>query len=63
MCEEIGQAWARWQATGASAEVCFGWGNVARVAAGLRQRDATARLVLVPDTGKEAAAAKIAQDG
>lgn len=61
LCEGIGQAWACWQATGAAAVVCFGWGNVARVAADLRQRDATARLVLVPDTGKEAAAAKIAQ--
>jgi hypothetical protein len=61
VCEGIGQAWACWQATGAAAVVCFGWGNVARVADDLRQRDATARLVLVPDTGKEAAAAKIAQ--
>jgi hypothetical protein len=39
---------------------CFGWDNVARVAAGLRQRDATARLVLVPDAGKDTDAAKIA---
>jgi hypothetical protein len=41
--------------------VCFGWGNVARVAANLRERDPSARLVLVPDAGKEAAAAKVAQ--
>jgi len=42
--------------------VCFGWGNVAPVAADLRQRDATARLVLVPDVGKEADAARIAAE-
>lgn len=61
VCEGIGQAWACWQATGAAAVVCFGWGNVARVAAELRQRDASARLVLVPDVGKEDSAAQIAQ--
>ena len=61
MCEGIGQAWACWQATGAAAVACFGWGNVARVAADLRQRDASARLVLVPDVGKEESAAVIAQ--
>lgn len=60
VCEGIGAAWACWQATGAAAVVCFGWGNVARVAADLRQRDASARLVLVPDAGKETAAALIA---
>lgn len=60
--EGIGQAWACWQATGHPAVVAFGWGNVARVAADLRARDASARLVLVPDTGKEADAAKIAAE-
>jgi putative DNA primase/helicase len=60
--EGIGQAWAVWQATGAAAVVCFGWGNVARVAADLRQRDDAARLVLVPDVGKEESAAQIARD-
>ena len=62
VCEGIGSAWAVWQATGQPAVVAFGWGNVARVAAELRQRDATARLVLVPDVGKEESAAKIAAD-
>jgi putative DNA primase/helicase len=61
VCEGIGTAWACWQATGAAAVVCFGWGNVARVAAELRQRDASARLVLVPDVGKEESATQIAQ--
>ena len=61
VCEGIGQAWACWQATGNAAVVCFGWSNVGKVAADLRQRDASARLVLVPDVGKEESAAEIAQ--
>lgn len=61
VCEGIGQAWACWQATGNAAVVCFGWGNVGKVAADLRQRDASARLVVVPDVGKEESAAEIAQ--
>ena len=61
VCEGVASAWACWQATGHPAVVCFGWGNVARVAADLRQRDASASLVLVPDVGKEESAAKIAQ--
>jgi putative DNA primase/helicase len=40
--------------------VCFGWGRVRAVAAELRQRDPSARLVLVPDVGKEADAEAIA---
>lgn len=62
LCEGIGTAWACWQATGHPAVVCFGWGNVARVAGDLRQQDKAARLVLVPDTGKEESAFKIAAD-
>ena len=64
ICEGIGTAWACWQASyatpNAAAVVCFGWGRVRAVAAELRQRDATARLVLVPDVGKESDAQKIA---
>ena len=61
ICEGIGQAWACWQATGAAAVVCFGWGRVRAVAAHYtRAQDATARLVLVPDVGKESDAHKIA---
>ena len=60
ICEGIGQAWACWQATGAAAVVCFGWGRVRAVAAELRQRDPSARLVLVPDAGKESDAHTIA---
>ena len=60
ICEGIGTAWACWQATGAAAVVCFGSGRVRAVAAELRQRDATARLVLVPDGGKESDAHTIA---
>jgi putative DNA primase/helicase len=62
LCEGIGQAWACWKATGAAAVVCFGWGRVRVVAAELRQRDASARLVLAPDSGKEADAEAIARD-
>ena len=60
--EGIGQAWACWQATGHAAVVCFGSGNMRRIAEGLRQRDASANLVLVPDVGKEQDADKIAAD-
>lgn len=62
LCEGIGQAWACWKATGAAAVVCFGWGRVRAVAEELRQRDGAARLVLVPDAGKEADAEKIARE-
>ena len=58
--EGIGAAWSCWQATGAAAVVCFGSGRMRAVAAQLRQRDAAARLVLVPDVGKESDAHKIA---
>mgnify|MGYP000146108049 CR=1 FL=1 len=47
LCEGIGQAWACWRATGCAAVVAFGWGRVRGLAAELRQRDASARLVLV----------------
>lgn len=60
--EGIGQAWACWQATGAAAVVCFGAGNMGKVAAALRQGDESAKLVLVPDVGKEGDAAKIAAE-
>ncbi len=62
VCEGIGQAWACWQATGCAAVVAFGWGRVRGVAADLRQRDASARLVLVPDVGKETEAETIARE-
>ena len=60
--EGIGQAWACWQATGHPAVVCFGAGNMGKVAAALRQGDESAKLVLVPDVGKEGDAAKIAAE-
>lgn len=62
VCEGIGAAWACWQATGHPAVVAFGWSNMGTVARAIHQRDNAARLVLVPDVGKEAAAAKIAQE-
>lgn len=62
LCEGIATAWACWKATGRAAVCCFGWGNVARVAAELRRRDAEARLVLVPDSGKERDAERLARE-
>jgi RecA-family ATPase len=60
--EGIGQAWACWQVTGCASVVAFGAGNMGKVAAALRERDTSARLVLVPDVGKEADAARIAAE-
>ncbi|MDP3251628.1 MAG: AAA family ATPase [Hydrogenophaga sp.] len=62
LCEGIGQAWAAWKATGGPAVVCFGWGRVRAVATELRASDPSARLVVVPDIGKETEAEALAQD-
>lgn len=62
VCEGVGTAWAIWQATGNAAVACFGWGNVGTVARAIHQRDNAARLVLVPDAGKEQSAAEIARE-
>lgn len=58
--EGIGQAWAVNQATGAAAVVCFGAGRMAAVAKAMTAKHPAARLVIVPDKGKEADAEKIA---
>jgi len=60
IAEGLATAWACWQATGNAAVCAFGWGNVRRVVEALRQQDESARIVLVPDTGKEKDAAKVA---
>lgn len=60
--EGIGAAWSCWQATGAVSVSCFGAGNMRRVAAELRGRDAAARLVIVADVGKEHQAEVIAKE-
>lgn len=60
LCEGVGQAWACWRATGAAAVVCFGAGNMGRIAADLRKRDAAISITLVPDVGQEESAEKIA---
>ena len=60
--EGVGQAWACCGAMGFPAVVCFGAGRMRKVAAELRQRDASARLVLVPDVGKESEAEAIARE-
>jgi putative DNA primase/helicase len=62
LAEGLGTAWAVWQATGCAAVVCFGWGNVGTVARQLHQKDEGARLVLVPDAGKESQAEQIARE-
>jgi putative DNA primase/helicase len=62
LCEGIGQAWACWKATGCAAVVCFGWGRVGMVAAELRARDTSARVVIVPDVGKEQEGEAIARE-
>ncbi len=62
LCEGVSSAWAVWQATGRRAVVCFGWGNVRRIAEAMRERDPGIKLVLLPDVGKEEDAAKIALD-
>ena len=62
ICEGVGQAWACWQATQNPAIVAFGWGRVRRVTEALNKLYPLARLVLVPDVGKEKEATQIAQD-
>ena len=62
ICEGIGTAWACNTASGAAAVVCFGAGNMSKVAKALRAKYPAARLVIVPDRGKEADAEKIAAD-
>jgi hypothetical protein len=62
LCEGIGQAWACWKATGFPSVVCFGSGRVRVVATELRQRDPSARLVVVSDVGKEHEAEAIARE-
>jgi putative DNA primase/helicase len=59
--EGIGQAWAVHQATGATTVVCFGDARLAKVAHALHQQYPKATLMLLPDRGKEAKAAKIAR--
>jgi len=61
LVEGIGQAWSAHQATGCPAVVCFGWGRVAKVADELRAKHPAARLVIVPDGGKDPQAEAIAR--
>ena len=60
--EGAGQAWSAHQATRAPAVVAFGVGRMAGIVRALRQRYPAARLVVVPDVGKEDQAAAIAKD-
>lgn len=58
--EGLGQAWAMHAATGAAAVVTFGSGRMEVVATALRTQEPAARLVLMPDRGKEIQAQAIA---
>ena len=62
ICEGIGTAWACNTASGAAAVVCFGVGNMSKVAKSLRDKYPAAGLVIVSDKGQENKAAKIAAD-
>lgn len=58
--EGIGQAWACWKATGNCAFVCFGAGNMSKVAKSIRTIYPDSEIILVPDVGKELHAESIA---
>jgi putative DNA primase/helicase len=58
--EGIGQAWAANQTAGFPAVSCFGASRMAKVAKVLRRKYPNAKLVIVPDKGKETEAEKIA---
>lgn len=60
--EGIGTAWAVHRATGCAVVVCFGWGNVRRVAVELRRLHPAALFVLCPDRGKEGDAEEVARE-
>lgn len=60
LVEGIGQAWACYQATDEPAIVCFGAGRIRTVAGAVRTKYPNARLVIVPDRGKEEEASVIA---
>ncbi|QUN44654.1 AAA family ATPase [Burkholderia cenocepacia] len=63
VCEGIGQAWACAKADyHAAAAVTFGSGRTRSIAKVLRKRFPAARIVIVPDRGKEADAEAIARE-
>jgi phage/plasmid primase-like uncharacterized protein len=62
VAEGLPTAWSCWQATETASVACFGWGRVLTVAKILRVLYPFARLVLVPDVGKEESANKIATE-
>ncbi|MFX1761907.1 AAA family ATPase [Paraburkholderia sp. A1RI-2L] len=63
VCEGIGQAWACAKADyHAAAVVTFGAGRTRSIAKVLRKRFPAARIVIVPDCGKEADAQEIARE-
>jgi hypothetical protein len=61
LCEGIGQAWSAHQATGKAAVVAFGWGRIATLANSIAKAYPSARVVIVPDGGKQQDALNIAK--
>lgn len=60
LCEGIGQAWAINKATNIAGVVCFGAGRIKLVAKVLREKYPNAKLIIVPDRGKEKQATETA---
>ena len=61
LCEGIGQAWSAHQATGKAAVVAFGWGRITTLAKAISKKYPNARVVIVPDGGKQQDAINIAK--
>lgn len=57
--EGIGQAWAVHQVSGSAVVVCFGAGRMEKIVKILRETHPDARLILMPDCGKEKQAGDI----
>ncbi|MCW5584035.1 MAG: AAA family ATPase, partial [Gammaproteobacteria bacterium] len=60
VCEGIGQAWAINKASAQAAIVCFGAGRMLKIATLLHEKYPNARLIIIPDRGKEKLACDIA---
>lgn len=61
-CEGIGQAWAINQVTGCAAIVCFGAGNMRRIAKVVCEQYPDITLVIIPDRGQEEQTRKISAE-
>jgi putative DNA primase/helicase len=61
LCEGIGQSWAINKIDNATAAVSFGFGRMQMIAETLRNKHPNAKIIIVPDRGKEKQAAEIAK--